>query len=573
MNEFITLIHAQWRSMRLFFGLLTAFVVLSTLFAFMIELNEGTRAMGFRGSVDIALGCLIAGQTIWLILVLIAQSGTGDLTFSLPVYLTRLPVNAWKLAVARMAFALGCNLLLASAGIVLYYILFETRTVEEAAYFEITMGFAITYTILQAAAWWIGPANIPATLGTIISGWVVLVVHAARFKYEPIWEVLFAKFDSLPAGYAAITALVIIIGSFVVGAGGIAQHRKGRFAGLRERLFSRRAGRSTTATLSSTFSSPESAIQWLEYRRNWRFFPWFMAMLFFAIAVFNYNVLNAIYTTVSPPEGIDNTLAGLAGLSAYFTFNLAIAGMIGIFLFRLWRRVYGQDDSFVFYRPMTTPELVMARWKANMRYALLGCIPLAGILIVATFLNVHTIGGVTTSTFGHLTVQNHAILIFFIYLSVFIVGCLMVWAVLTPEMFAAMIVVSSLVAISVSSIDAMAALAPETKEQYPLWIGLGNILAYGSPVVIAIFLIRFGMRLFSYVKKNGLVLRKPLFIICGLLPIATIGIFFTANLDMITYKKPLQYWEPLFLLPVFLIAVFAPVFTTPAVTHWVRHRK
>lgn len=548
------------------------FVVVFTVIAYLIEVVNGPGTQEFNEYVELALGSLLVGQTIWLILLLIAQSDSGVLTFELPVHLTRLPINARKLAGARMAFVLGSNVVLTSAGFVLYLVFFEMRLEEAMAYWNSTLGLAMVYAFLQSIAWWLGPTPIAPALGTIMCGWIVLVVHAAHFRYEPIWEMLFAKFNSLPPEYAAMTAIAIIIVSFGVGTCGIAQHRKERFAGLRDLLFSLRADRSMDAALSSSFSSPEDAIRWLEYRRNWKVFPWLMGLMFFSFLFPMYFITADIFRNDNPPGTINHALIGASVLAAYGAFSFSMTGMIGIVLYRLWRCIYNRDDAFLFFQPATTGELVNARWKANMRYVLSASLPLGILFVVATFFNDYTINGVTASTWGHFAAQQSAMLTILMYVSVGVLVCLAIWTALTPEIVAALILVSGLAAIPISGIGALADLGKKTS-QYETWINVGNIIAYVSLIVMAVGVVWIGRHIFTYVRKNDLLQKKPVMIVGCLFPIAGVGVFFMANLDRIMYQDPLEYWGPLLLVAICFFAVFGPIVTTPALTHWNRHRK
>ena len=281
MSEYITLIHAQWRNTwKIFAAVMGSVVVFNLVFYLSTPAYElGTRE---EMIVGIALGVLIIAQTFWVVHLLLFQDGDGRLTLEMPEYLLQLPISSWKLAAARMTFGISTCLILSIFEMpVYYYALHDARFEELLPIFGPLIGTFMAYALLQPIIWWLGPGGFICTASFLVGVpllWNIGVV-STDFILGPDETLLILTETS---AYPWLYIIPLFVGSaYLIGVAGIAVHRKGQFSDLRMPTLSRKSAVSLESVRNETFSSPEEALRWLEFRQHWKLFPWLSGVLFF----------------------------------------------------------------------------------------------------------------------------------------------------------------------------------------------------------------------------------------------------------------------------------------------------
>jgi len=571
MNEFYTLAYTQWRSMSKFFGALIALVTILILLVYLYPLGGTQNKEEIAGQISTALIIIFTAQTIWVVLLLVRSGDKDELSLTTAEFLNHLPISAWKLGGARMCFGLSTSFGLSLFNTALCYALFDAQFEQALPLADALISTILGYALLQAFIWWLGPAGFIWTAGIFVA--IPSLWNIGIITNETLRGFQDAFNASLPDGttFAWLYTPFFIGFLYLIGVAGIAQNRKGRFSGLGEVSFFRRSTEALESVRSETFGSPEDALRWFEYRRTWKMFPWLLVFSF--VVDFFLIYLTLIYSN----EGLSTEfhgfhVIGIVQTAAVFSIVSAIFMTISLLSFRAWRQATNHPGSFLFYRPTTTMELSVARWKASVRALVLNLLPVFVIIIFLSFFVVQAIGSFDKSQFGHLTTHQPAVLILLIFAFLFMYAILMAWVTASAETFMGLIGMAALVAIPISSIDGLRSLPIENQEKYESLIATGYVLAYGFMIVGTMAILWYFRRAMKYLNENHLISKKPLLFLTALSPVIAIGLVALANFEQIATQKPLNYSD-LKTFPVLLIAILAPILITPGTIHWNRHRK
>ncbi|HIB54231.1 MAG TPA: hypothetical protein EYO39_05355 [Nitrospirales bacterium] len=280
MSEYITLIHAQWRNTWKIFAATMGFVVVFSLVGYLQVPPSDASTGALSDPIGFALGVIFIAQLFWVVLLLVSQDGDGRLTLEMPEYLLQLPISSWKLAAARMTFGISTCIVLSAFDTILYYALFDARFEEALPFIDGILSTVLGYVLLQPVIWWLGPGGFICTASFIVGvpalwSTAVLTSGFMRNVQNHIDHSLLAI-----TSYDWLYIIPLMVGSFyLIGVAGIALHRKGRFSDLRMPTLSRKSAVSLESVPNETFSSPEEALRWLEYRQHWKLFPWLSVFL------------------------------------------------------------------------------------------------------------------------------------------------------------------------------------------------------------------------------------------------------------------------------------------------------
>jgi hypothetical protein len=524
-----------------------------------MQRSESTARLDFRTYSAFATSCLHFGHLLWISFLLFAAGDDDDLRLSMPRFLMRLPVSAWKLVAARMSYGLASTAALALLSTITYYGLFEGRMVQALPFRALLMIYPVLYAMLQSAVWCIGPAGIAPTIAVIAFG--SLIPNGIFFRFG------FSPFDSNNYSLPGIGAAITI--SFLAAGVAVEQHRKRRFAFMESfsaLVSRRRSGRAHEAT---RFASKEAALRWYEHRRQWRLFAPILFTLFFAALAGR----ALLYSWMSP-----QTFAKMPGyyVRAYYAnwvqygvyTGLTVASLLtsGLFFFRSGRPLYTKDRMFLFSRPVTVETLAAARWEAGAKSIGFALLPLFVIEVIACSMDVRwggydpSTGETKWDTMPALLAENYPIYLI-VLMTIAALASIYgaVWAVLWFENVLAIGLVFAAVAFTVENVPAFQETDRIVRSNYELRITSAIILVVLLPAAIAA------------VRKH-LVSTKHLYALFGLAPIFGIGMFLVLNADSIVAERPIDFSVWSTIVPLYLMAVIAPLVTTPLITQRARHR-
>jgi len=596
MQQYLALIYDQWRSTRMFFMVAIAIGLIPCLGTYLFLMGRDDHLESEYNLYKFyAIGGLRVAHLFWLFILLSASDDDDDLKLTLPFYLMRLPVRAWKLVAARMSFGVMSNLVLAIAGTSLYYALFDETMEQALPFFSLFIAFATAYIVFQPVVWWVGPAGLVPTIIALVAvavgiPWSVTTVgdfwgfdvETAHF-FGNLFSKLGAIFTLLISfivgnhlqfnpreldDYAAIGIAVTALLSFVVALAAVAQHRKGRFRGIAVPKVVRRRIRSGESDISQTFASKSEALRWFQSRHQFNLYPKILIAMFTGVLflILAFIFLNYRRNDSSPPsiQEIWDNFGGNAISSILVSVFLGTILSGIVLLFRGWRSLYGRDGIFLFVRPATTMELATARWESSVRAIVIGLLPLFGVALGVSFLDVQRLpdGAGETTTIGNLMSFHSVHLGLLLGAAAVLYGCAVIWAVLWLENILGMFILGASVFIPITSLSALMVARSDFVELYPYRIA-GLVIF----TVLSLFFI------FDY--RNQLVSVKHLLTVFVLAPIVAIGYLAVTNQQAIWNQEPLgkiHLMQLTTIFPFIMMVVLAPVITGPAIVHWARHK-
>ncbi len=142
MTRYAALIYEQWRNTRKLFAVALAVSFIPCILVFVSFFGIHSR---HSPEYDLSKFYTIAGLNVanfyWLMVLVAAPGGGGDLKLTIPRFLMRLPVSAWNLAAARMSFGIASSAILALSGTAFYYLIFDERMEQALPYYALLLGY------------------------------------------------------------------------------------------------------------------------------------------------------------------------------------------------------------------------------------------------------------------------------------------------------------------------------------------------------------------------------------------------------------------------------------------------
>lgn len=561
LGEYASLMYVQWRSTRKLFIVAVAVGISSCLGTYAFSLRSGSiTRQDYDTFAGVAIGGLHAAHLLWLMFLLLASGDVDDLRLSMSRYLMRLPISAWKLVAARLSFGFVTILGLALASTLTYYALFDARMERALPFSTFLVIYPTLYAMLQAVVWSFGPAGIGPTIAAICFG--SLVPNGLFFDFH------FAPFDVNEYSWPGVAATITM--SFMASGLVIEQHRKGRFSFLETFPWSLPRSRIFSTQPAQTFVSKKAALRWYAYRSQWRIFPPIMFTLFFALVVLHLFWLPELPDDARyeiPLNQIFALYAELLLTAFYYSLIAATALTGGIFLFQGWRPIVTNERVFLFVRPVTIKTLTEARWESGAKAIAYGVVPLILIAVVALFLDLRpgpynpVEGRPDQGNTFTILAQNYPI--YTVILMTILAFASLYAAIWAGLWFENILIIGSVfgpVALFVESLPALRNMEPVLRSNYEFRITsilVGVVLTFAAVA---------GLR-------KGLVSTKHLLFVLGLAPAVGIGFYLYLNMNPIIEQTSINRSILTTIVPLYLLAILAPLITTPLVTHWARHRR
>lgn len=540
MNEYLTLIHDHWRSTRKFY--LISFAVAFVMYYLTLApvLNKEIGVGPPYPAPQTLHRWLMAPQGIWVLLLLITSGDNDDLSSRLPRYLMRLPLTTWKIVCARLTFGVLTNTLFA---LVCYSVtsLFLPERLDHYLFRPppvLILAWPLAYLAIQTYAWCFGSMGIIATLTSFFACFVAWNGIFYDFKFDPANSEHYS-----PQGMTMLIAL-----SFVASVIGVGLQRKGRFSDLRMPTLLKRTTASPDTLDSDSFNSPAEALRWYQHREQSNIYP--KLAVAFSLLVFVAFIEDS-NSEKSPPSDF-------LPVAIYLGINIAsyIAGTM--MLLRGWGKLLKKDGIFLFVRPVTSMEMVTARWEANAKAVLLTVVPLFAIALVALFFDTDLTDEGNIYTF----LANHfsTVTITFFACTVMFLPCAAIWGTLWIENVMGMCVVIGVILIPVTFVGALLGIHPEELEVYQ-WVATVPALSISFTVLFAI----------NWRKK--LISVKHLSIALALTPFVFAGTYAIIKFDSALDGAPLDTSVLIIAFPALMILIVLPIITGPVINQWARHRK
>ena len=568
MGQFATLMHDHWRSTRAAFIFAAGFSISLCLLVYIVIQLVMQAYLGTTLSENESLGTaegvvtgLHLSQLFWLMFLLVSTGDYGNVVVTMPRYLMRLPVSAWKLVAARMTYGIATTIALALVGTMTYYALFDETMDKELPFLTFIVIWPVAVAINQCLVWWFGPAGTAVTYAAYIAAFLILgrVLHFDGAEIEQ---------------YSALGVASAVAASFLAATAAIAQHRKGRFSDPSFFPKFGRSERSIDSLGSETFASKGEALRWYEHRRVWKLFLPVLMLVIVAQLLFQYSVETAVASAESPTQPLRSVLARHAAIiqrAIGIGLILGTATAAGLCAFVGWRPIFKKDRSFLFVRPATTLELTAARWDSCARAVALGLLPVIGIAVVVNFLDLKWYPGFPGS--GPESVWRHLTSYRPLYFTLPMIGAglaatfVCVWAGLWGEnvlgILALVGTVVGTVTFTFNVFPALREIDPVTQEAYMTRISQG---------ILWIVFAALSLAQIDFLRRKQLLSVKHLAIVLGLAPIVGVGVVFYSNFNWMDRRGELDLTNLTTLFPFLMLCIIAPILMAPAITHWARHR-
>lgn len=540
MTEYLTLIHDHWRSTRKYY--LFSFAVAFVMYYFVLVpvLNKEIGVGPPYPASQTLHGWLMVPQGVWVLLLLIASGDNDNLSLRLPRYLMRLPVGTWKIVCARLTFGALTNTLFA----LVCYSVASLVLPERLDHYGfrpspvLILLWPLAYLSIQAYAWCFGSMGIIATLTSFFACFVA-------------WNGIFYDFQFDASNYEHYTpagVVLLIAISFFVSILGIGLQREGRAIKLPMRSTTGRTTVSSNALDSDTFASPAHALRWYQMRDQSTLYP--KITIPFAVGLFLIFYFN-------DPNAVERP-SDFFPLAIYFAISFCSLIVGTMMLFRGWGRLMKKDGIFLFVRPLTSMELITARWEANAKAILLTILPLAAIAAIALSFDTTLTAESNIYAFAATRFPEPAILFF--TLSVVVMFCAVIWGTLWIENLIGMCIIGFSIAVLFTGFVEITGIGPQHIETYG-WV----------TAIIAMFLTI--LTLFIVSLKRNLISMKHLKFVLTVSPFVCAGAFVITNLVSIQDGEPMEVSSLPFASIILIMIVVAPLITGPAITQWARHRK
>lgn len=539
MKQILALIYDQWRHTRWFFLTALGFGVF---FCVVFCMDPRSDAQGLKVLIDELKPILGMVHISWVIVLLILSGDFSDIRLTLPRYVTRLPVSSWKIVCARMAYGIATNLILAVTFTGILYTVFDARLEQEIPFQTYPIIWSMDFVLLQATAWCIGPFGFVATIGAM--GSVAWLSHR-----------LFGFDGATIREYSAAEISGIILVSLIASTVSIHQSRKGRLNDFSWRNLLPANTSKEGADLSNTFASKKEALKWLHYREVTNFVPKLVVV---------HSVLCFLMFSNIDWDGRSWQVSLAVGL--YVGVNAAMIAIGLVALLRGWGPLLKKDGAFLLTRPVTTMELITARWEANRR-AVLQTVPpfivCAAILFLASPLVVYSggSGSEVETTFTYLSFQLLSFRKIFLCAAAILSMCVIMWAMLSLENIIGFSIIGGVVAIVVASIWGL------------FWNPASPAVEDFGFVTTAILIWATLIALYANLKRKNLLNTQYLLTALALIPVIGVGVMLATQANALVGDYPPDTMDLATAMAFVVPIVIAPIITGPLLMDWVRHKR
>jgi hypothetical protein len=471
---------------------------------------------------------------------MIASGDNDELKLTMPRYLTRLPVSTWNIICARMSYGIASSLILALTFTTLFYALFDSTMERELPFTTFLVIWPVTYVLVQAVVWCVGPAGVVATLALV--GFEILVLRLA-FGFDGF------NVENYSPQEVAIVILVSAITSIVF----LDQYRKGRFTEASWAQSFARSAQGEGTDLSETFASKKKALRWFQYREVANLFPKLVVLISILSCL-----LHLAFNRQEIPPGY------IVALTIYWG-SVSATVLVGIVaLFRGWSRLMKKDGAFLLTRPATTMDLIAARWEANAKAVVMTIIPvmLAAAIVFLTPQTLYTDDPAyeNVNYFAYMSEQLSGGLVILMVVAAVISLCIAMWALLWIENIMGLCGIGAVVAIVFASLGHLAGFEPDDLEA-PGFV-TATILITATTMLLA-----------AVAKRKNLLNTKYLILLLALIPVIGVGVLMSTQGNALVGQYPIDKNSFLIALPLVMSVVVAPIITGPLLMDWVRHKR